>query len=144
MDDVHNPGLDTDDENAAWSKNEVAEILQVGDIVVIKADDLVYFFYLLRVATTVHTLNKKVFDNCRHVYHPTQEVIAANYLQIPSGDMVSTKYFLESRVALTSSSMTKLCPNLHETNICGKRKIIQGYEMENSLREGLKEFHGTF
>ena len=41
---VDNPELDIDDENVAWSKNEVAEMLQVGDIAVINADVLVHFF----------------------------------------------------------------------------------------------------
>ena len=41
---VDNPELDIDDKNVAWSKNEVAEMLQVGDIAVINADVLVHFF----------------------------------------------------------------------------------------------------
>lgn len=44
MDDVDNPKLDIDDENVAWSKNEVARMLQVGDIAVIKADDPFTYF----------------------------------------------------------------------------------------------------
>lgn len=38
VDGVDKPDLDMDEENAAWSKSEVAE---VGDLAIIKADDLV-------------------------------------------------------------------------------------------------------
>ena len=55
------------------------DMLQVGDIAVIKSYNSVHFFYLLRVTRTVHTLNKKVCDDYGHVYHQTQEVIADNY-----------------------------------------------------------------
>lgn len=43
-DDVDNPDLEIDHENGPWFKNEVADMLQVGDIAVIKSYNPVHFF----------------------------------------------------------------------------------------------------
>lgn len=70
-------------------------MLQVRYISVMKADNSVQNFYLLQVKRTLHSLNKKVSDDYGYVYQPTQEIITGNYLEIASGNIVSTKCFVE-------------------------------------------------
>ena len=82
-------------------------------------------FYLLYVTRTVHTLIRKFWKNYDYLCHPAQEVIAGNYLEKANRDMVQTKYYLETLVALILSfSIIGLCPDLHETSIYVKPKII--------------------
>ena len=106
MDDVDNPKLDIDDENVAWSKNEVARMLQVGDIAVIKADDPFHLFYLLRVTRTVHTLGYGVNKMLFRILGSTD-----------------TTLFHHRTVS-----------QFARDKFCVKRKMIQRYDMDNFFK----------
>ena len=141
--DIDNEESEADDDNVEWHRNNVSEILKVGDIAIIKADDPVHFFYLVCVTKTAHTLDKKVCDG--HVYQTTHEVLVGNYMEIASEDTVSTKCFVESCVALIPSfSIIGLCPDFHETSIYVKQKLVSYYEIENFLSKGLKWLLNAF
>ena len=68
-----------DDDDVASSDGVISEsvssLLQVGDIAVIRADDPVFFFYLIKVTQEETILEKFITDNYGHTYPPGSCVV---------------------------------------------------------------------
>ena len=77
----------------------VSSLLQVGDIAVIRADDPVFFFYLIKVTQEEAILEKLITDNYGHTYPPRSRVVKENYHKISSEDPDQTTYYLEENKA---------------------------------------------
>ena len=76
---------------------KVSSLLQVGDIAVIRADDPVFLFYLIKVTQEETISEKFITDNYGHTYPPGSRVVKGNYLETSSEDPDQTTYYLEKK-----------------------------------------------
>ena len=81
-----------DDNDLANSGGVISNLLQVGHIAVIRADDSVLFFYLIKVTQEETILKKFITDNYCHTYSPGTRVAEGNYQQISSEDPDQANY----------------------------------------------------
>ena len=116
-----------DDDDVANSDRVISEsvssLLQVGDIAVIRADDPVFFFSLIKVTQEEMILEKFITDEYGHTYPPGSRVVKGNYLEISSEDPDQTTYYLEKKKAvILSNSIAGICPELSEIKVKLKKK----------------------
>ena len=68
-----------DDDDVANSDGVISEsvssLLQGGDIAVIRADDPVFFFYLIKVTQEETKMEKSITDDYGHTYPPGSHVV---------------------------------------------------------------------
>ena len=103
----------------------VSSLLQVGDIAVIRADDPVFFFYLIKVTQEETTLEKFITDDYGHTYPPTSRVVKENYHKISSEDPDQTTYYLQKNKAnIFSNSIVGICPELSEIKVKIMKKRV--------------------
>ena len=133
-----------DDDDVANSdgvfSESVSSLLQVGDIAVIRADDPVFFFYLIKVTQEETTLEKFITDDYGHTYPPTSRVVKENYHKISSEDPDQTTYYLQKNKAnIFSNSIVGICPELSEIKVKIMKKEFPGFILEKHLSDGLRE-----
>ena len=130
-----------DDDDVANSDGVISEsLLQVGDIAVIWADDLVFFLYLIKVTQEETILEKFITDDYGQTYPPGSRVVKGNYLKISSEDPDQTTYFLEKKKAtILSNSIVGICPELSEIKVKIKKKDFPGFILEKHLYDELRE-----
>ena len=106
----------------------------------IRADDPVYFFYLLKVTEEESHLQNVLTDDYGHSYPPESNVIVGNYLEVSKEEQNKTTYYLDKKKAvILSYSVVGICPELLETHVTFRKKQYPGYVMEKCLFDGLKE-----
>ena len=71
--------------------SDVADMLQVDKIALIKADDPVHFFYLLYISKEQESITELVKDDYGHKYHPGSKIICGKYLEVFEEDKTFTK-----------------------------------------------------
>ena len=133
-----------DDDDVANSDGVISEsvlsLLQVGDIAVIRADDPVFFFYLIKVTQEETIFEKFITDDYGHAYPPGSRVVKGNYLEISSEDSDQTTCYLEKKkAAILSNSVVGICPELSEINVKIKKKEFPRFILEKHLYDGLRE-----
>ena len=132
--------IDMEDEELHFQLSTAVEMVSVGSVIVVRANDDYSSYYLIKVINPPCILEENSKDNYGHTFASNTEVISGHYFEI-HGHWDDCKYFLDTENVcyISTFCIAGICPELEV--VPGKRrgKSIDVYCASPDINEALME-----
>ena len=132
--------IDMEDEELHVQLSTAVEMVSVGSVIVVRANDDYSSYYLIKVINPPCILEENSKDSYGHTFASNTEVISGHYFEI-HGHWDDCKYFLDTENVCYVSTfcIAGICPELEV--VPGKRrgKSIDAYCVSPDINEALMD-----
>ena len=129
------------EEEWEWKETEAAQLIEKGDIAVIKTGDD-YPYYLLKLTDPPFVTTDNVIDGYNHAFPANHRVVRGNYLEVQKeiNDGSTLYYVDETRQAMVSAfCVVGNCPEPIQTSGKRRGKTVEMYIINADLHQALSE-----